>query len=242
MSGYQGIHLILIWLVGMVNESTAWTVSGVEMKRTSAGFTLVELMVALVIGLLVMAGAIQLFVMTKRTFNEMEGLAARQEAMRFVSDILSVDIRTASSMSTGDFTPCNDSDADPIAGLRLLYSSDRNPRSDDPYCASGDLREARYFSGDVNQLSFCYVCGAGNPEVLTPSSTEVLQKGVSVQFSNDQVTGDPARLVLVGVNMTFDPLPGSNELEEKRTFTFGASNRERAVGLLRISVNTDDAE
>jgi prepilin-type N-terminal cleavage/methylation domain-containing protein len=224
----------------MVDEDFSWRISGGEMKRKCAGFTLVELMVALVIGLLVMAGAIQLFVMTKRTFSEMEGLAARQEAMRFVSDVLSVDIRTASSMSIGGFTPCSDPDADPVSGMRLLYNSDRNPRPSDPYCAAGHLREVRYFSGNTDQLSFCYICGAGSPEVVTSSSIEVLQEGVSVQFSEDKVAGNPVQLVLVGVNMTFAPLPGSNELEGP-SFSFSASNRERAVGLLRISAATEES-
>ncbi|MDY7117386.1 prepilin-type N-terminal cleavage/methylation domain-containing protein [Halomonas sp. SSL-5] len=62
------------------------------------GFTLVELMVSLVLGLLVVAAAIQLFSTIKNTYTTVSSLNARQEVVRFLSDAISQDVRTAASL------------------------------------------------------------------------------------------------------------------------------------------------
>ena len=47
-----------------------------------SGFSLVELMIALVIGLLILLGAGQLFVMSKQSYDQMAALAMRQQSIR----------------------------------------------------------------------------------------------------------------------------------------------------------------
>lgn len=61
-------------------------------NRRQRGLTLVELMVALVLGMLVMAGVIQLFIANKETYRVQDGLARVQEAGRFAVYLLNTDI------------------------------------------------------------------------------------------------------------------------------------------------------
>lgn len=60
-----------------------------------AGVSLIELMIAMVLGLLIMAGMIQLFSASKLTYNMTEGLARVQENARFSFEILTRDLRMA---------------------------------------------------------------------------------------------------------------------------------------------------
>ncbi len=61
------------------------------------GFSLVELMIALVIGLVISLGAFQIFFSGKQSFEQVASLGERQEALRLVVDSLSYDIRSATS-------------------------------------------------------------------------------------------------------------------------------------------------
>ncbi|WP_162899953.1 prepilin-type N-terminal cleavage/methylation domain-containing protein [Halomonas sp. JS92-SW72] len=197
------------------------------MKR-NLGFTLVELMVALVIGLLVVAGAIQLFVMTKRTFNEMEGLSTRQESLRYVSDVVSADIRTASSvslLSDPALLPVNCNPGDDSAGgsevLEMRYdqgADDRYSRVNDPYCATPDmpLRRVRYFLNEVDDdgrgvVRGCYTCGESEEE---KSPVMTLLTGVNIG----------AGVIVNGVYQVFIRLDGESD-----EFSFMSVRREKVV-------------
>ncbi|WNK20605.1 prepilin-type N-terminal cleavage/methylation domain-containing protein [Halomonas piscis] len=58
-----------------------------------AGFTLIELMVALLIGSLIVLGAGALFLITLQTFNKVDELSRKQEAVIFAAHTLSARIR-----------------------------------------------------------------------------------------------------------------------------------------------------
>jgi type IV pilus assembly protein PilW len=60
-----------------------------------AGFSLVELMLALALGLVVVTGIVQLFVGNSQTYNVLNGQARMQENARFALDIISRAARTA---------------------------------------------------------------------------------------------------------------------------------------------------
>lgn len=64
------------------------------------GFNLIELMIAMMIGLFIMAGVINLFLSNRQTFQSNQGIFQIQESMRMAFEILSRDLR-----HTG-FTPC----------------------------------------------------------------------------------------------------------------------------------------
>lgn len=61
------------------------------------GLSLIELMIAMVLGLLLTLGATQIFLSGNQTYRQTHGLAYAQESARFVSAILKPDIRSAGS-------------------------------------------------------------------------------------------------------------------------------------------------
>lgn len=66
-----------------------------NLHRPQNGFSLVELMLALVLGLVVVTGIVQLFVGNSQTYNVLNGQARVQESARFALDIISRAARSA---------------------------------------------------------------------------------------------------------------------------------------------------
>ncbi len=64
-------------------------------QHTQAGFTLVELLVAMVIGLLVMGGATQLFISSQQSYRFQTALADMQDTGRFALDTMARELRQA---------------------------------------------------------------------------------------------------------------------------------------------------
>ena len=75
----------------------------VRFGRRQAGFTLIELMIALVIGLIAMIGIVSLFGGTSRTNRLQEGLARLQENGRFAVMRIESDLRMASAQYCNDY-------------------------------------------------------------------------------------------------------------------------------------------
>jgi len=67
------------------------------MKNTSlqTGMTLIEIMIALLIGAFLLGGVMQIFINSKQTYRMQEGLSRLQENGRFALDFLANDIRMA---------------------------------------------------------------------------------------------------------------------------------------------------
>ncbi|SEQ00859.1 type IV pilus assembly protein PilW [Ectothiorhodospira magna] len=68
----------------------------------AAGLTLVELLVALVIGLLLMGAALQVFLGSRLVYRETQRLAGLQEAIGYGVDYMVRDIRGAVDLATED--------------------------------------------------------------------------------------------------------------------------------------------
>ena len=76
------------------------------MKRAGAGgFTLVELLIAVTIGLLLTVLISQVFVSSKRAYSTTDDLSRMQENMRYANDVLGRTIRMASYMSSPSHVP-----------------------------------------------------------------------------------------------------------------------------------------
>lgn len=65
------------------------------MRNSQRGFTLVELMVAMLIGLILMLAAVQLFLTNQRTFALQQALATLHEDGQMVTRYMTADIRQA---------------------------------------------------------------------------------------------------------------------------------------------------
>ena len=68
---------------------------------SSAGFSLVELMIAMLLGTLITAAAVQIFSMTQSTFQLQRGLTDVQEQGRFAVDFIGRDLRMMGLRQSG---------------------------------------------------------------------------------------------------------------------------------------------
>ncbi|MBB3185466.1 prepilin-type N-terminal cleavage/methylation domain-containing protein [Halomonas fontilapidosi] len=119
-------------------------------KLSQQGFSLVELMIALVIGLLVTLGAFQLFLAGKKSFDHELALAERQSSLRFLVDTISYDIRSASYTEfvdgAGTILSTNE---------QLVLSFDK----DNSICSSDVEYKVKYFASD-GSIKMNQACGA----------------------------------------------------------------------------------
>ncbi len=76
-----------------MNRSTAMRSS----RRRAAGFSLIELMVALILGLLVTSAAIGMFLSNSRTHNATQNLGRLQENARVAFELMAREVREASA-------------------------------------------------------------------------------------------------------------------------------------------------
>jgi prepilin-type N-terminal cleavage/methylation domain-containing protein len=73
-------------------------------QKKQTGFSLIELMIAMLLGLLIMAGLVNLFLQSKRSFNQNESIARMQEDARFALETIVTDVSMA-GMLTDLLTP-----------------------------------------------------------------------------------------------------------------------------------------
>lgn len=72
------------------------------MKRRSGGMTLVELMIAMVLGLVVIGGVVSIVVANKQSYRTNEALSKVQESSRTAFEILARDVRQAATNGCGN--------------------------------------------------------------------------------------------------------------------------------------------
>jgi type IV pilus assembly protein PilW len=77
----------------------------IAIRTHASGLTLVELLVAVVMGLVLLAGVGTVFVANKQTYRLQEALARNQENGRFALTLLARDLRSAGYSGCGSMTP-----------------------------------------------------------------------------------------------------------------------------------------
>lgn len=75
------------------------------MKRGHLGFSLVELLIAIGLGVLLMTGVVQMFIGSKQTFSTQQGVSKVQETGRLAIEFISRDLREAGYY--GCYSPIN---------------------------------------------------------------------------------------------------------------------------------------
>ncbi len=75
------------------------------MKRSHLGFSLVELLIAIGLGVLLMTGVVQMFLGSKQTFSTQQGVSKVQETGRLAIEFISRDLREAGYY--GCYSPIN---------------------------------------------------------------------------------------------------------------------------------------
>lgn len=131
--------------------------NGLDVRRI-AGFGLIELMIALVLGLLVIGAAFAVFRSNQSTFQANEGLNRIQESARVAFELMSRDLRAA-----GGAACSNQSLVEAVTGSETQTALFR----DNPVSGSG--AELTVTSGDDT----AYRVTASTPSSVTLDSTQV---------------------------------------------------------------------
>ncbi len=84
-------------------------------RRNLAGFGLIELMIAMVLGLIVMGAAFAVFMSNQNTFRANEGLNRIQESARVAFELMSRDIRAAGGSACSNVSIVETTDGNSIA-------------------------------------------------------------------------------------------------------------------------------
>ena len=69
--------------------------AALRLRSPSSGFTLIELMIAMLLGLIVIAGVVSVFLATQRSYRTNEALGDVQEGSRIAFELMARDIRDA---------------------------------------------------------------------------------------------------------------------------------------------------
>ena len=129
-------------------RDSTFSTFGVELCRRQRGMTLIEIMIALLIGAFLMGGVLQIFISSKQTNRMQEGLSRLQENGRFAVNFISKDIRRAGfqgcpSLRNGNVIPNVIASAPVIPALteNTLISGANNidPSWDANACGAGGV-------------------------------------------------------------------------------------------------------
>jgi len=78
------------------------TLYGMKQRSRQSGFTLIEIMISMLLGLIMMIGVVSLMIGNKRSFQEQTETSRIQENARFAIQVLAEDIRMASYVGCHD--------------------------------------------------------------------------------------------------------------------------------------------
>jgi type IV pilus assembly protein PilW len=135
-----------------------------DMRRSQAGLTMVELLVALAIGSFLMIGAVQIYKQSRQAFVVNESIARVQETAQFAMDTIEADLRMASNWG-------RTSRALSIEGRSISGDTNPNGLPEPTDCGAGwALDLAMTVDGDNN--AYTLPCGAtggaqGNSDTVT---------------------------------------------------------------------------
>ena len=141
-------------------------VSGMGRPEIESGFSLVELMISLVLGLILTLGVTQIYLSSSDTYRLTDGLARIQENARFASEFLGREIREAGGdgclIDGGTLTDIRDNPDDPNTTGILGWEFNGTEPGDSytiPFSGSDDLDEhipdndSQWTNGSADDLS-----------------------------------------------------------------------------------------
>jgi type IV pilus assembly protein PilW len=163
----------------------------------SAGFSLVELMIAMVLGLLVMGAAFAVFMSNQNTYRANEGLNRIQEATRTAFELMSRDIRAAGASA--------------CSNLAIMETTGGNSVSLDRTPVFGDGSEMTAVSG--SELAFAAEGVPSNQSINKvtiaagelDAASDVFNVGDSLVLCDAHKTFVTTATAISGREVTFTP-------------------------------------
>ncbi|WP_433898528.1 PilW family protein [Pseudomonas sp. PSE1(2024)] len=216
------------------------------MKRQNLGFGLIEMLVALALGLIVVLGVVQIFLAAKNTYVSQNSAAAMQEDARFVLSKMIQELRMVGmfgclgtitdSSSTGDFTAAQ---ITPIswdnASLKLtLVTADVGSAGGTPtWTVVSDCRNSA--------TAYTGARAAATGQIAFPI------RRLIYSFSNNQIlmgtgSGNPAQQVLVNNVSAFTVMFGlASSATDVAASTYSANPGDPArIRSVRLSLTLTD--
>lgn len=151
--------------------------------RTQSGVSLIELMVALLLGLFLIFGAVTIYNQSRSTFRTTEAVARLQEVARLAFDVLEADVRMASYWGLNNRAEFIVNRASSTGGLPSPFTTtpiDQGVRMSQ--CGAANSNWAidldRYIDGSNN--SYTLTCGPFGGAASTASDTLVIRRGAEV--------------------------------------------------------------
>ncbi len=210
-------------------------------RHGSAGFGLVEILVALVLGLILIAGVLQIFIANRQSFATNEALGKVQENGRFALTFLTEDIRLVSFSGCGNLARKTFRDYTSVSGGVAVSDGDALRGYEDgtgwtnpvagayPHKAGTDVITVRHMQPSMLPLSEIYKPSSSSPDFKTNGNIMSLKKDDFVIVSNCS-TGvilklkdvNPTGQRFPGTEVTFTPY--ANNLPPKTPFSFAVGS------------------
>jgi type IV pilus assembly protein PilW len=171
-----------------------------NISHRQTGLSLIELMIAMVLGMVLMAGALQVFMGVKKTFVFNSDMTSMQESARFAIEFISRDARMAGYFGCGSQVVSNT--LNPVSGAGTWeYQFDQGlvgydgddasfPTTDFPVADRPTLSSGTMPKSDV----FTVLRGSTSGDVFTVSEHNVTSSVVTVTPNH---TFDPGRILMI---------------------------------------------
>lgn len=163
-----------------------------DLSGRQKGFTLVELMIAMAIGLVVLGAVFSVFILQNKTFSNQEELVALQQNIRGGMDMVAREIGMAGYDPTGlntDNTTANDFSGIPVSSSQLQLqadldgsgSIDTTSQENAIYTYDSTNKKitrnigggAQPFLENIEAFTFAYLDGSGNTTTVAANVRQI---------------------------------------------------------------------
>lgn len=189
-----------------------------HVRHWAQGFSLVEMMIALLLGLIVLGAAFVLFVGNLRTFNSNDGQNRVQENARVAYEMLATDVRSAGT------TACTRESS--VRGTDVSSNAFRAPLGGTASSLTMVGVDEMSYRVDPNNSDASHVTLLDS----TPSASDIFNINDVVMVCNGSMTGFVTVASISGQQINF-----STPLEFNPVDTVGASPASVAIGRLRTT-------
>jgi prepilin-type N-terminal cleavage/methylation domain-containing protein len=193
------------------------TDTGIQMRGKQAGFTLIELLVAVAISSVVLLALGQFFISMNKTNTIQEKVAASQQEIRTVMEMITRDLRMAGLDPTKNADAGFTDDSDGTSDESIAFAFDYYNDDDDPY-SDGDCEDDRE--------NVCYSFDEDNGRIM-------------YRWSNDGGANWPGAQSLTQDNtidsLEFEYFEDKNALDNNNPISNPAANLDD-IEIVRITI------